>query len=121
MPVRSSSSSVFGWPNRAEVERAPTCWAEREATSRSELLRVGYFGSYARDEEGVGSDIDVVLVVARSTLPPDRRAIEWDLRALPVPADLTVFTPAEWQGLLKKERRYARTLRSETIWVYERV
>lgn len=120
MRVRSLSSSVLRWPNRAEVEGALARWAEREGTRRPELRKVGYFGSYARGNEGVGSDLDLVIIVERSVLAPDRRATEWDLRALPVPADLIVFTSSEWRSLLREERRFARTLRSETIWVYER-
>lgn len=50
MPVRSLSSSVFKWPDKATVERAVQLWAEKVAAQRKDVLRIGYFGSYARGD-----------------------------------------------------------------------
>src|SRR5439155_11836656 len=75
LPVRSLSSSVVVWPDRAAVESALRLWAEEAARIRQELVRIGYFGSYARDDWGVGSDLDVVLVVAGGGLPVGRRPV----------------------------------------------
>jgi predicted nucleotidyltransferase len=117
MPVKSSSSSVITWPDARTVERALTQWAEAAARSRPELRRVGYFGSYASGDWGVGSDVDVVLVVASSATPSIRRAAEWDLTGLPVPADVLVFTEDEWRSTLVSGRRFARVLRDGVKWV----
>lgn len=62
MPVRSSSSSLLRWPDREAVHTALEAWAREEAAEEPRLRRMGYFGSYARDEWGVGSDLDVVLI-----------------------------------------------------------
>src|SRR5207249_8986368 len=80
LPVRSLSSSVVIWPDRAAVESALRLWAEGASRIRRELVRVGYFGSYARGDWGVGSDLDVVLVVAGPGAPVARRR---SARALP--------------------------------------
>ncbi len=120
MPVRSLSSSVFAWPGRREVEENLTRWARQEAARRPDLVRVGFFGSYARNAHGVGSDLDVVIVVGNTDIPKSRRPLEWDLSALPVPADLIVFTSKEWEELQGDERRFARVLKDETVWVYGR-
>jgi predicted nucleotidyltransferase len=82
------------------------------------LLRAGYFGSYARGDWGVGSDLDLVLVVRESGERFERRALNWDLDGLPVPADLLVYTAQEWQCLQAEAGRFARTLAGETVWVY---
>ena len=37
-----------------------------------------------------------------------------------VPADLLVYTHAEWESLLEKGGRFAVTLSRETIWVYSK-
>jgi predicted nucleotidyltransferase len=58
--------------------------------ARPELRALGYFGSYARGDWGVGSDLDIVAVVATTDVPFDRRALHWDLSTLPVPVDLLV-------------------------------
>jgi predicted nucleotidyltransferase len=82
------------------------------------LLRLGYFGSYARGDWGVGSDLDLIGVVRTSTVPFVRRALAWDLSELPVPAELLVYTEEEWQALLAEGRRFARTVAAEAVWVY---
>ena len=63
MPVRSLNSSVFKWPDHATVDKAVRSWAQAEAKRHPELQRLGYFGSYARGDWGVGSDLDLVAVV----------------------------------------------------------
>src|SRR5439155_1534688 len=90
LPVRSLSSSVVVWPDRAAVESALRLWAEEAARIRPELVRVGYFGSYARDDWGVGSDLDVVLVVAGAGHPFARCAARWG----PPPCSVSVASPA---------------------------
>ena len=117
MPVRSLSSSVVVWPDRAAVESALRLWAEGASRIRRELVRVGYFGSYARGDWGVGSDLDVVLVVMGADLPFARRAVAWDLTRLPVPVDSLVYTQDEWRGL-DPASRFARVLAREVVWVW---
>ncbi len=119
MPVRSLRSSVLRWPSKAEVDRAVRPWAAAAGRDRPEVLRIGYFGSYARGDWGVGSDLDLVAVVAQSGLPFHRRANVWDLTELPVPAELVVYTEEEW-ATLPERGRFGRDLHEETVWVYER-
>ena len=118
MPLKSSSSSVIAWPDAASVDRALMEWAYAAAGSRPELRGVGYFGSYARGDWGVGSDVDVVILVAASATPFPRRGAEWDLTRLPVPADVLVFTEDEWRSILESGRRFARVARDELKWVF---
>ncbi|MGH9317448.1 MAG: nucleotidyltransferase domain-containing protein [Thermoanaerobaculia bacterium] len=92
-------------------------WAAAEAVRRPGLLRLGYFGSYARGDWGVGSDVDLVAVVEACSEPFERRALDWDTLSLPVPADLAVYTREEWQRLHREGERFARTLDSEAVWV----
>ena len=115
MPVRSLNSPVFRWPDAKAVDDAARRWAAEESRIRKGVLRVGYFGSYARGDWGVGSDLDLVVVVESSTLTFERRAIEWDTTKLPVPADLLVYTNAEWESLAG---RFRDTLDKEAVWVY---
>mgnify|MGYP001575289187 CR=1 FL=1 len=119
MPVRSSGSSLLRWPDREEVHAAVVRWAQDLAESRSELLRAGYFGSYARGDWGVGSDVDLVILVQRSDDPPFRRAANWPAERLPVPADVFVYTPEEWAAM-DPDRGFARELRETTRWVFVR-
>ena len=117
MPVRSLRTSVFRWPDRREVGRKVAEWAVREAARHPGLLRLGYFGSYARGEAGVGSDLDLIAVVESSSEPFERRALAWDLNTLPVPAELLVYTRLEWERLQQQGGRFARTLKEEARWL----
>ena len=117
MPVRSLRSSVLKWPDRREVERSVVEWAAREARRHPGLLRLGYFGSYARGDAGVGSDLDLIAVVESSPDPFERRALDWDLNSLPVPAEILVYTRQEWETLQQQGGRFARTLQQEACWL----
>jgi len=117
MPVRSLHSSVLKWPDRRTVEQALAAWAAREQPRHPGLVRLGWFGSYARGDAGVGSDLDLVAVVESSAEPFERRALAWDLSQLPVPAEILVYTRDEWQRLEREGGRFARTLRRDARWL----
>jgi len=118
MPVRSSNSSVLVWPDRTIVDRAVRAWAAAAAARRGDVRRIGYFGSYARGDWGVGSDLDLVAIVDAAVEPFERRAVTWPVEALPVPADLLVYTESEWQALVERGGRFAAVLSRETVWVW---
>ena len=109
---------MFTWPDHTQVDKAVRVWVVEVARQHPELLRVGYFGSYARGDWGVGSDLDLVAVVEKATERFERRSLRWDLSRLPVPAELLVYTEDEWQRLQVEGGRFARTLAREAIWVY---
>ena len=119
MPVRLLTSSVLKWPDAPTVIQALKKWAEKLVKSRPDVLRIGYFGSYARGDWGVGSDLDLIIIVKRSLNPFEMRAGEFDTLELPVPADALVYTRDEWQSL-SKTRKFFQTLEQEAAWVYLR-
>ncbi len=118
MPVRSSTSSVLVWPDRASVESALSEWVARELPRHPEVLRLGCFGSFARDDWGTGSDLDLIVIVRPTAERFDRRANAWDLTPLPVPADLVVYTEAEWSALRASGARFARVVDREGRWLH---
>jgi predicted nucleotidyltransferase len=102
------------------VHRALAVWVTDTIPEHPELLRLGYFGSYARGDWGVGSDLDLVAIVSHASGRFDRRSVTWDLSSLPVPAELLVYTETEWQDLQAIGGRFASTLAAETVWVHKR-
>lgn len=84
-----------------------------------QVIRSGYFGSYARGDWGPGSDLDIVMVVERSDEPFERRSARWDTTRLPVPADLLVYTREEWERL-SRTRAFHRRVKQEAVWVHRR-
>ena len=119
MPVRSLASSVLRWPDREAVDRAVRTWAAEVARADERIHRVGYFGSYARGNWGVGSDVDIVLVLGETSEPFERRALAYGAGALPVPADVLVYTVGEWERMAS-EGGLPRTVASDVVWVYSR-
>lgn len=53
------------------------------------------FGSYDRGNWGVGSDLDLIVVVDVSERPFETRSAEGDSTGLPVSPDLFVYTAEE--------------------------
>ena len=121
MPVRSLNSSVLKWPDRSTVDRAVHDWARAPVARHPGVIKIGYFGSYARGNWGVGSDLDLIAIVSRCSEPFERRPLDWDLSDLPVPAELLVYTSEEWELLVQQGRRFARTVEREAVWVYKAV
>ena len=117
MPVRSLNSSVLKWPDKSTVDKAIRRWAKKVGATEHGIERIGYFGSYARGDWGVGSDLDIVIIVENSDKPFETRGREWNTAELPVPADVLVYTQEEWQSLIEQSP-FLRTIAAETIWVF---
>jgi predicted nucleotidyltransferase len=102
------------------VDQAVRSWSIEQARRQPELERLGYFGSYARGDWGVGSDLDLIVVVDDTREPFERRSLNYELNSLPVPADILVYTLMEWKKLQKRNDKFSRMLASEVIWTYSR-
>ena len=119
MPVKSSTSSVLKWPNAEVVIKFLKQWAEKIALNNPDVLKIGFFGSYARGNWGVGSDLDVILILKHCEKPFERRGLLFDTLSFPVPVDLLVYTQEEWRKLLE-EKGFAENIKKEIIWIYSR-
>lgn len=120
MPVRSLNSYVIKWPDRKEVHDSVCAWAGGLAEDRLDILRVGYIGSYARDDWGVGSDLDLIVILESSKQPYLSRTLDYEVARIPVPVDVLLYTHQEWQELADQGGRFYQTVEREAIWVYER-
>ena len=119
MPVRLLNSSALKWPDAPTVDQAARRWANHIARARRQVRRIGYFGSYARGDWGVGSDLDLIVIVDDSDQSFEKRSSDWDVTELPVPTDVLVYTWKEWESL-RRQGRFQQTLRDEAIWIYDR-
>jgi uncharacterized protein len=82
----------------------------REAITRTKGLQIGFiYGSLARGEEGAGSDIDLMLIGAVSTMDisPKLRTVE---KALGRQINPTVFAPDEFSKNLAQKNHFLRTV-----------
>jgi uncharacterized protein len=118
MSVRWASTSAIKWPSLNAVRETIDLWAKEEVPKHPDLLRLGYHGSYAREDWGVGSDVDLIAIVTESSEAFGRRHLSWSLASLPVPSDLMVYTRDEWKSLTDKGGGFARTMARGTVWIY---
>lgn len=111
MPVRSLNSHVLKWPSREAVLAAAGAWARALRARDVRVLRIGHFGSYARGDAGVGSDLDLVVIVRA-----DAQSCLFDVSRLPVPADVVVFDETRWARMSAESSGIARTIAREAKW-----
>jgi predicted nucleotidyltransferase len=112
MPVRSLHSPVLKWPDREAVFTAARQWALALCSRDVRVARVGCFGSYARGDAGVGSDLDFVVIVRAG-----ERDCQFDVSRLPVPADVVVFDEPNRVRLSGERTGIARTIAREAVWL----
>lgn len=119
MPVRSLNLPVFRWPDADSIDQSIRGWVDSIIDVQLGVNCIGYFGSYARGDWGVGSDLDIIVILKQSALPFEQRGMDWDTLSLPVPCDLIIYTLEEWEELQKKDTRFYRMLRDEVVWIYQ--
>jgi predicted nucleotidyltransferase len=110
---------VLRWPTAAEVFAEAERWAVLQRRDHADLLAVGVFGSYGRGDAGVGSDLDLLLILEICSEPVWERLRRWDTRALPLACDLLVYSLEEWRTLPQWNPRFSQVLHQETRWLGE--
>ena len=63
------------------------------------VLSIRWFGSWVRGDAGVGSDVDLCIVVDRSDTPRRDRMMDFLPHVFPVGIDLFVYTLEEFEAL----------------------
>ena len=72
-------------------------------------------GSYARNDWGFGSDLDIIVVLSDTILSPVQRHARYGPQDLPVPVDLWVYTTAEWENLSSQAPQLWQRLQREML------
>lgn len=118
MPVRSSRSAVIKWPDRGTVLAGARSWAAALGPTRPEVARILCFGSVTGDRWGVGSDLDVIIVVASSEVPFEKRGLDYPLPECGVPVDMAVYTAEELARFRSEGRRLIDELDRASLVLY---
>jgi predicted nucleotidyltransferase len=88
------SSAGIEWIDREGIIEEAKAVARRIASEHPEVQRTILFGSLARGRGGPRSDLDIVLIVTQTSIPPRDRTSAF----MPVskrPIDLFVYTDEE--------------------------
>ena len=77
----------------------------------------GPAGSGAGGTAGVGSDLDLLLILQRCDEPIWNRLRRWDTGSLPLACDLLVYSLEEWRSLPQWNPKLAEGLLNDTRWL----
>lgn len=118
MPSRSLRSVRHDAAPRQRVVEAARQWAQGLVRDRPEVVRVGYFGSYARDDYVPGSDLDVLIELSGSDQNDWRdRVAEYRPSGLRVPVDVFAYTTAELDDMRRTRPDFLKTIMAEIVWL----
>jgi len=88
------------------------------ARRRQEIARVVLFGSYARDDYGPGSDVDLLLILAHSDKSDRERIGDYLDLDLDLPFEAIALTQQEIDRRLDAGDPFLKTILSEGIQVF---
>ncbi|MGQ0652286.1 MAG: nucleotidyltransferase domain-containing protein [Betaproteobacteria bacterium] len=87
---------------------AAKAWAGALCAGDPRVVEVIVFGSYARGDAGVGSDLDLAILVRDG-----EGSALFDVSRLPVPADVVVFEQSRWGRLSAQATGIGRAIARE--------
>jgi predicted nucleotidyltransferase len=118
MPVGSSNSVRHDAAPKGQVVTAAREWVARLREGHPEVLRVGYFGSYARDDYVPGSDLDVLIELSASD--KDKwvdRVADYRPSGFPVAVDVFPYTSAELDRMRRDRAAFLDAILGEIVWL----
>jgi len=118
MPKSSSDTVKVFFADKDRVLRAARRAVADLARRRPEIERVLLFGSYARDDYGPHSDLDLLIVLNHADkLPRDRIDDYLDLD-LPYPFDVFPFARREIEDRLAEGDAFLKTALDQGIQIF---
>jgi len=115
-----SGSSSFARHDAVPLERvldAAQHWAGDLRAAHAEIVRIGYFGSYARDQYVPGSDFDVLIEVTHAPGRPRDRRDPYLPDAFPVGVELFVYATGELARLRAGGAAFIAAIDREIRWL----
>ena len=105
---------------RAAVEAALRRWAETVAPERPEIVRVGYFGSYASGDYTPASDLDVVVLLSESDRALPQRMLDYLPHPIPVGCEVFPYTTDEVARMRREGSGWWHEIETHAVWVWTR-
>lgn len=120
MPVRSLRSAVLRWPDRNAILDEAARWALRTGRACTEIERILCYGSIVAGNWGVGSDLDIAIVLESSDKPFVARSADYDIAGIGVPVDCSVYTREELDRLRAGKARIIDELDNRSMLLYRK-
>ncbi len=117
MRKQSSDSVKVFFANKPRVMRELHDWVARLRRERSDVEKIGLFGSYATDTYGPRSDADLLIVLRASDQPFRDRIPEFLPDGISVPCDVFPYTTGEIESLQREGSPWITHILKEVIWL----
>lgn len=92
----------------------------REHLAGTDVIRAIIFGSFARGSADAASDVDLVLIEPTSLPFLERGRRHLPLFRMGIGIDLLVYTPEEYERLLREGNPFIEHVESEGVTIYAR-
>ena len=119
MPVKLLNSAVLKWPEKNKVLNEAKLWAKSMGLGDDNIVKIYCFGSICKGTWGVGSDLDIAIIIKKTTVPFISRASLYDSSAISVPTDILVYTQAEITKLSKEKSRFMDEIEKRSLLLYQ--
>jgi uncharacterized protein len=114
---QSPDSVRIFFADKPRVMRELRDWAARLMRERSDVERIGLFGSYATDTYGPHSDADLLIVLRAADKPSRDRIPEFLPDGVSVPCDVFPYTAAELESLRQEGSPWITHILKEVVWL----
>jgi len=92
-------------------------WAARLRRERSDVEKIGLFGSYATDTYGPHSDADLLIVLRTGDKSFRDRIPEFLPDGISVPCDVFPYTAVELESLQQEGSPWITHILKEVVWL----
>lgn len=117
MPNKSSGSVKVFFADKDKVLCQLKEYVRRLKAQRSDVEKVGLFGSYATDRYGPASDVDLLILLSHS----DKRFVDRSPQFVPdnltIGCDIFCYTQEEIERMTKQDNPWLNHILKEIIWL----
>ena len=103
--------------DKKKVLRQLKDYAKKLKQSHPEVEKVGLFGSYATDSFGPSSDVDLLIILRKSSKRFLDRIPDFIPDNLSVACDCFPYTNQEIEKMMQDDHPWLRHILSEVIWL----
>ncbi len=115
MQRKSLSSVVIKSANKEEIVQAVQSYVSSLCASHPEVEKVIWFGSWINGLPTPGSDVDLCLILSKSSKGMRERIPDYLPVGFPVGMDLFPYTKEEFQALSKRSPDWYKTMSSGKV------
>ena len=117
MPEKSSNFVKVVFADKEKVMRQLHRFVTELKRTRSEVEMVGLFGSYATDTFGPASDVDLLIILRKSSKRFLDRIPDFIPENLSVSCDVFPYTSEEVENMKQDGNHWLRHILGEVVWL----